>query len=229
MQMWRKALSVVLLSSLTLVGCSATPKANLKNNPAVKKVAVVSLVVSDWGGTVDRDSVGRQSVGGLMQNATGKMIAVTEKELAKHWQVRKVDTFINDAKYRNAAEDVRVGIYAPVIKGKEMPLFGAGFKKGDITAEKAKTLCAALGVDAVVLVFSEWTAKTGGVVPITKALSKNVVSFWDSNGEKIYFRRIDVQGKKPLGAFNVKAVNQETINQWSDAYEEALQKMFAML
>jgi hypothetical protein len=226
--MWKKALLIALLSSIALVGCSA-PKANLKNNPALKKVAVVSLAVSDWGGTVNTNSVGRESVGNLMQNATVKMIALTEKELANHWQVKKVETFIGDAKYRKAAEDIRVSTHSPIIKGKEMPLFGAGFKRGDITPEKAKELCAALGVDAVVLVFSEWTAVTGGMVPITKALSKNVVSFWDSKGEKIYFRRIDIQGRKPLGAFNVKAVNQETINQWSDGYEEALKKMFAML
>ncbi|MBE0595657.1 MAG: hypothetical protein IH614_00145 [Desulfuromonadales bacterium] len=229
--MLKKGLLVVALLSFSLsVGCSSrAPKAQLKNNPSLKKVAVVSLAVSDWGGTVSSSSVGRDSVGNLVQNATGTMIASTEKELAKHWQVRKVDTFITDANYRKAAEQLRVSLYTPVINGKEMPLFGAGFKKGDITPDKAKTLCAALGVDAVVLVFSEWTVKTGGVVPLTKAVSKNIVSFWDSEGQKIFFRRIDVQGKKTLGAMGIKAVNQETIGEWTGGYEEALQKMLAVL
>ncbi|MFA5516953.1 MAG: hypothetical protein WDA20_11765 [Desulfuromonadales bacterium] len=226
-----KKISIVaaLMAMVSLVGCASTPRAALKNNPAVKKVAVVSLAVSDWGGTVNSSSVGNESVGSLMQDATGKMLSITEQELAKHWQVKKVNTFITDAKYRKAAVDTRAAIYAPVAQGKGMPIFGAGFKKGDVTPEKARELCAALGVDAVVLVFSEWTARTGGMIPITKAVSKNVVSFWDRKGQKIYFRRIDVQGRKPLGAMGVKAVNRGTIEQWTGGYEEALQKMFAML
>lgn len=228
--MSKKVLCVAVLFSLVaLTGCANRFKANLKNNPAVKKVAVVSLAVSDWGGTVNHDSVGKDSVGHLMQQATGRMIVYTEKELAKHWKVKDVKTFVTNPKYRKAAEDIQVSTYSPVVKGREMPLFGAGFKKGDITPEKAKTLCSALGVDAVVLVFSEWTAQTGGFVPLTKAVSKNVVSFWDSKGEKIFYRRIDVQGAKPLGAMGIKAVNSTTIAQWTNGYESALNKMLVAL
>jgi hypothetical protein len=224
----RIAILAFLFPLLALAGCAA-PKAKLKNNPNLKKVAIISLAVSDWGGSVNANSIGSESVRTLVQNATGKMLTFTERELANFWQVKRVDSFITDSQYRKAAADIRVSVHSPRVNGKEMPLFGAGFKRGDITPEKAKNLCKTLGVDAVVLVFSEWTTATGGMVPITKARSKNVVAFWDKRGEKIYFRRIDVQGRKPIGAFNIKAVNRETIEQWTDGYEEALRKMFASL
>ncbi len=223
----RIVILALFIPLLALAGCA--PKAKLKANPDLKKVAIVSLAVSDWGGSVNANSIGSESVRTLVQNATGKMLTFTERELGNIWQVKRVDSFITDSQYRKAAADIRVSVHSPRLDGKEMPLFGAGFKKGDITPEKAKNLCKTLDVDAVVLVFSEWTTATGGYVPTTKARSKNVVAFWDKHGKKIYFRRIDVQGRKTIGAFNIKAVNRETIEQWTDGYEEALRRMFASL
>ncbi|HEX9874368.1 MAG TPA: hypothetical protein VGA43_08400 [Deferrimonas sp.] len=218
---------VVLL--LGLAGCAANIKANLKGNPEIKKVAVVSMAISDWGGSVDSGSIGGTAVRDLMRGSTAKMLTFTEKTLAEHWQVRKAETFIAEAGYRKAAEDIQVSVYSPIFKKKEMPLFGAAFKKGDITAEKARALCNTLKVDAVVLVFSEWTQATGGIVPTTRAKTKNVVSFWDKNGEKIFYRRIDMQGRTVLGAYGIKAVTAGTINQWTDSYEVSLNNMFKSL
>jgi hypothetical protein len=225
-RLWLAGLLVLLLG---LTGCVAVGKAKLKGNPELKKVAVVSLAISDWGQSVDSGSIGGTSVAALMQGSTAKMLAFTEKTLAEHWQVREAKTFVAEAGYRKAAEDIQVSVYSPVFKKKTMPLFGPAFKKGDITPEKARQLCTTLKVDAVVLVFSEWTQATGSVVPMTKAKTKNVVSFWDKNGVKIYHRRIDMQGKNPLGAFGIKAVTNETINQWTGSYEVALSEMFKSL
>jgi hypothetical protein len=215
---------------LGLTGCAAIiGKSKIKGNPELKKVAIVSLAISDWGQSVDSGSIGGTAVATLMQGSTAKMLALTEKTLAEHWQVRGAKTFVAEAGYRKAAEDIRVSVYSPIFGKKTMPLFGPAFKKGDITAEKARELCTTLKVDAVVLVFSEWTQATGSVVPTTRAKTKNVVSFWDKNGEKIFYRRIDMLGKKPLGAFGIKAVTNETINQWTDSYEVALGEMFKSL
>ena len=228
--MSKKFLLVTLLVSLVaLGGCGMAGRAHMKISPSVKKVAVVSLAVSDWGGSVKGDSISTTSVHGLMRDATVGMLTYTERELKNHWKVERVGEFITNRKYRKAAEDIRVSTYSPVVRGREMPLFGPGFKKGDITQQKARDLCAALHVDAVVLVFSEWTVKTGGFIPMTKAVSKNVVSFWNKKGEKIYFRRIDIAGRKPIGAMGIKAVNKGTIKQWTWGYETALKRMFAAI
>ena len=221
----RVALLLSLLLALVLGGCAGVT-GNLKGNAQIKKVAVVSLAISDWGRSVDRGSAGGTSVATLMQGATGKMLAHTEKTLGSHWQVKRAETFTGDSAYRKAAEDVQVAVFSPTFGGREMPLFGPGFKKGDITPEKARALCRMLNVDAVVLVFSEWTAATGGVVPTTRAMTKNVVAFWDENGNKIFHRRIDMQGKRVLGAGGIKAVTHETISDWIDSYKLSLDKMF---
>jgi hypothetical protein len=225
-RLWLAGLLVLLLG---LTGCAAAGKAKLKGNPELKKVAVVSLAISDWGQSVDSGSIGGTSVTTLMQGSTAKMLAFTEKTLAEHWQVTEAKTFVGEAGYRKAAVDIRGSVYSPIFSEKTMPLFGPAFKKGIITPEKARELCTTLKVDAVVLVFSEWTQATGKVIPMTRAKTKNVVSFWDKNGVRIFHRRIDMQGKNALGAFGFKAVNNDTINQWTDSYEVALGEMFKSL
>lgn len=222
-------LVTVVISLVALGGCGMVGRAHMKISPAVKKVAVVSLAVSDWGGSVKGDSISTTSVHGLMRSATLGMLTYAESELRQHWKVERVGAFITNRRYQRAAEDIRVATYSPVVRGREMPLFGPGFKKGDITPQKARNLCVALHVDAVVLIFSEWTVKTGAFIPTTKAVSKNVVSFWNKKGEKIYFRRIDVVGRRPIGAMGIKAVNKGTIKQWTWGYETALKKMFAAI
>lgn len=222
--LWYTGLLVLILG---MTGCATTGKANINGTSDLQRVAVVSLAISDWGQSVDSGSIGSTSAGALMQGSTAKMLAFTEKTLAEHWQVREAKTFVTDeASYREVAEDIQVSVYSPIFKEKKMPLFGKSFKKGDITPEKASELCRMLKVDAVVLVFSEWTHAVGRIVPITRAKTKNVVSLWNKNGEKIFYRRIDVQGKNVLGAFGIKAVNSETINEWTDSYEMSLSEMF---
>jgi hypothetical protein len=63
------------------------------------------------------------------------------------------------------------------------------------------------------------------VVPMTKAVSKNIVSFWDKDGQKIFTRRVDMLGNKPLGAMGLKVVNQETINEWTDTYKRSVTRI----
>lgn len=224
----RCLLSGLLALTLVLAGCAGV-KSNLKGNEQVKRVAVVSLAISDWGRSVDTGSAGGTSVGTLMESATGKLLTSTEKTLSEHWQVKRASTFASDPAYRKLAEDVQVSTYSPSFGNREMPLFGPGFKKGDITPEKARALCKVLKVDAVVLVFSEWTAVTGGVVPTTRARSKNVVAFWDKNGKKIFHRRVDMSGRRVIGAGGVKAVTHETIKDWIESYDLSLNKMFVSL
>jgi hypothetical protein len=217
-----------LILVLQLIGCTASV-GNLRENQAVKKVAVVSLSVSDWGGSVSSQSITAQDpVMKLIDKQTVEMLTHLENELSARWEVKRASSFIDNKSYRKEAAESVLTVLVPSLKGQKMPVFttvSGALKKGDIEPDKAKALCKALQVDAVVVVFSEWTAKTGGVVPMTKAVSKNIVSFWDKDGQKIFTRRVDMLGNKPLGAMGLKVVNQETINEWTDTYKRSVTRI----
>ncbi len=224
-------LSMSVLLALSLVGC-AGKQISLREKPSLKKMAVVSLSVSDWGGSVKYGSVGNTSVNKLIEKATQDMLAYSEQTLSKRWEIKPAASFISGKAYQKEAVSSGLDVFVPTVKGKAMPLFtnGSGqIKRGDLVPAKAKALCRCLDVDAVVLVFSEWTYRTGVFVPLTKALSKNIVSVWDKNGTKLAMRRVDKMGTKTLGAMGIKAVNETTINEWVDTYKSSFSQIVKQL
>jgi hypothetical protein len=123
-------------------------------------------------------------------------------------------------------------VYVPRVNGKSMPVFTEASKEikgGQLEPETAKQLCKALGVDGVVLIFSEWSTKTGSFVPTNKAITKNVFTVWDSTGKQAIKKRVDTVGKKTLGAGGIKAVNKDTIGEWRNSYNESLEKIIDSL
>ncbi len=213
---------------LSLCGCLAS-SAKLGDNPEVKKVAVISLAVSDWGGSIKMGAVGGEKVDKLIRDSLNDMLTYTEQQLATRWEVKKTASFVKSSGYRQqGVERQLLSVLVPSPGGQPMTIFtnvSKEIKTGIIDPAKAKALCTALQVDAVVLVFSEWTTKTGGVVPTTKAVSKNILSVWDKNGQKLVTKRVDMMGTRTLGAMNVKAVNQETISEWSDTYKKSVARI----
>ena len=196
----------------------------------VNRVALVSLSVNDWGGSVKSGSVGSEGTEELIYSGLGEMVAYTEQKLAGKWQVKKVADFIGRPEYRALGVERTLTAYLPKISGQEMPIFtkvSKELKSGSISPDLAKQLCAALEVDAVALVFSEWTVKTGGIVPTTKAVSKNIITLWDSNGRKIFNKRVDMMGTRSLGAFGFKAMNRDTVLEWTDTFKRSLDQIFS--
>lgn len=203
-----------------------------KEGSPVRKVAIVSFTVSDVAGTVRMGAVGTQSVPELIRSAINGMLNDAEQKLGKKWAVTKVSTFIDNGGYRKAGVPKTLSVFVPRVNGKEMPVFtesGKEIKAGELHPQKAKQLCAALNVDAVVLIFSEWTAKTGSFVPTTKASTKNVFTVWDRSGKQVFKKRVDTVGKKTIGASHVKAVNKETIKEWRDSFNTSLDKIVSSL
>lgn len=220
-------LSLLLLPLLTLL--PAAP-ACAKGKLEATSLAVVSLSVSDWGGMVRASNWKGSPTQALMQKETAEMVAFTEAELGKRWQVKPVKQFIGDPAFRKLAVEHQLSAILPEIGGHELPLFTAdtkALKKCDIDPETAKALCAALKVDAVVVVFSEWASKTGGFVPTTKAVAKNLVGVWDASGKKVAFDRVDMMGEKTLGAYGGMTVDETTIGEWTNAYQKSLVKILA--
>ena len=56
-----------------------------------------------------------------------------------------------------------------------------------------------LGVDAVVLVYSEWGIDSGKFVPTMKALTKNCFAMYSKDGRKLFYARKDMRGAKVIG------------------------------
>lgn len=228
--MMRKSwcMSAVLCLAVIMSGTIMGSFAFAKDTSAIKKVAVVSFSVSDVAGTVRAGSVGTSSVAGLMKSKVNGMLAEAEKKLGRKWTVVKASSFITNAAYRGQSVENKLTVFLPTVGGKVMPVFtqvGKEIKGGQIDPDKAKAICKALGVDGIVLIFSEWSAKTGSMVPTTKAITKNVLTVWDRNGTMVFKKRVDMVGKKTLGAGGIKAVNDQSIGEWTDAYERALDKI----
>lgn len=230
--MKKKIVAVVVLCLLLAVTFISGSIAFAKDGGAIKSVAIISLSVSDVGGSVNTGSIGSTPVSELITSAVNDMLADAENKLGAKWKVQKTAGFIDNAAYRKASVEKTLTVYQPKVSGKEMPVFtqvSKEIKGGVMDSEKAKELCKALNVDGVVLIFSEWASKTGGFIPTTKALTKNILSVYDVNGKQVIKERVDMVGNKTLGVSGFKAVNQETIGEWRDAYNRALDKILGSL
>jgi len=218
-------LLVLIIFVVAQTGCKSTGAAkSVKTLPQVKKVAVVSLSVSDWGGSVKAGGIG-DSMHQTMQKATDGLLTYTEKELAKQFTVTKASSFIGSKGYKGQTEKLTLTAYVPSVGGKPLGVFTSesrSLKRGDLTPAKAMALCKSLGVDGIFLIFSEWGVATGKFVPTNKALTKNIVSLWDASGQKVFTRRVDKVGTRVLGGMGYKAVTPETITEWTDTYKHSL-------
>ena len=231
--MKKSVLKLALLCSLATLFCFVlSPIVFAADSPKLNTVALVSLTVSDLGGSVQSGSIGSTPTAKLITGAVNDMLNDAEKALGAKWTVAKASTFIDNAGYRKQAVEKTLTVYVPLVNEKEMAVFTQASKEikgGILDAEKAKELCKALNVDGVVLIFSEWAAKTGGFVPTTKALTKNILTVWDSNGNKVVTKRVDTVGNKTLGVGGFKAVNEETIKEWRDSFNRSLEAIIKTL
>ena len=62
---------------------------------------------------------------------------------------------------------------------------------------------------------------------MTKSLTKNIFTMWDRDGNLIAKKRIDKIGQKSLGAFGIKAVNNNTITEWGNSTRRALEEIIS--
>ncbi len=231
--MKKSIFKLAMLCSLATVSCFGSSSTALAEDASkLKNVAIVSISVSDVGGSVQGGSIGSTPVSKLISDAVNTMVDDAEKKLGTKWNVVKVSSFIDNADYRKPSVEKTLTLFVPQVNGKEMPVFtqvSKEIKGGILDAEKAKELCKALNVDGVVLIFSEWASKTGGFVPTTKALTKNILTVWDGSGNKVIYKRVDTVGNKTLGVGGFKAVNEETINEWRDSYNRSLDEILKSL
>lgn len=225
--------SVGLLLGLVFVsllgGCvAATP--TKKPSVAINKMALVSFSVRNWGDMVS-GTAGNAKATELINSTLAGLLTTTENKLAGVKRLNRMSGFINNAGYRSMNVKSEIDLMLPRVSG--TPVANFSRSEGDVVGAKldpavAKKLCAALQVDAVVVVYSEWAWAMGHFVPTKRALAKDVVTVWDRNGNLIFNKRVDETGEGVLGGpYGPVVVNEGTIKQWGGAYLKALDQILA--
>ena len=194
---------------------------------AGKKIALVSIAANNYGDRLQ--GWNSENTTELMADRLNAMLEVTEATFAADWDVVPASTFASKHEFLALAGEQRdVGL--PMINDVLMPLFSIDRKEMIKTTsgqEVALALLDVTGADFLLIVYSEWTLKAGMFIPTNKAMTKNVFSIYDNTGEKIFKLRLDKVGKKTLGAMGRVFVDADTINQWSNSYNESVAAMYA--
>ena len=215
-----------------LFGCASSGRTSSKSSETsnvgagVKKVAIVSLIVRNYGiygstGMIPSD---------LITDNTNNVLASTERIIGNYWSVEPVSSFIDNPDYTTLAKgSARANYFTPRVNGQDMPILSddrRGLIKGAIGKGTAQELCRVLSVDAIVLVYSEWSLQAGNFIPTVKALTKNCITMYDKSGKHLFFGRKDTLGPHPIGGpYAGVHINEDTIGHWLEAYEKGVKKV----
>ena len=216
-------LSLVFVFVFALVSCrSNSSMTTVASQRSGSSVAVVSVAANNFGDSLQGWNSANTS--DLMGSRVAKMLAAAERELGSRFAVVPASGFVGKpAVQQQKGARFEVGL-ARLPQG-TLPVFAqdrSALIKASLTADQARALTRATGADLVAVIYSEWTVATGSFVPTAKALTKNVMSLYDANGQQVYNARQDAMGTQTLGAFGRVAVDESTIDQWVESYETAL-------
>lgn len=212
------ALSVILLG-----GCGASLQSVVASTGG-QRVAVVSLAINDYAGSLQGWNATRTS--DLMYSRAATMLGMVEQQLATHWQVVPAPTFVANPAYQQMTVPYEVAV--PYLNGVPMPTLAVdrgALVQGRLVPQQASALAQITGANLLVVVYSEWGVATGGFVPTSKALTKNVLSIYDASGQLLYSGRLDHRGTRTLGAFGHVVVDQNTVDEWANAFGEAIAQL----
>ncbi len=181
-----------------------------------KKLAVVSLAVNDYNNMLSQWG---KEVGPLLDTKMNGMLDQVEAMFGQKWTVLPAAGFVAKPEYTSLAGEAReVGMPKP--GGNPMHLFGASRKElvaTTVDPAKVAKLAQATGADLVVVMYSEWEVATGSFSPTSKPFTKNVISIYDAAGTRLFHERRDQMGEKPLGAFGLVQIDEETVDDWVKA------------
>jgi hypothetical protein len=217
----------VLVAGLLVAGCGG--RASFTRTAGAYQgasVAVVSVSINDFGGSLQ--GWNQTITSDLMYTRATSMLQMAEAELARHFRVVPAPQFIGNPHYQQLApEPFEVAV--PSVGEHYMPVFAderGQLVRAQVSPGMAQALAQVTGTDLVAVVYSEWGVATGGFVPTSKALSKNVVGLFDASGREVFRKRVDRRGRKTLGAFGRVVVDENSIDEWVEAYREGLELIF---
>lgn len=190
--------------------------AEVKAQTQGKSIALVSLSVNDYNGMLSQWG---QKAGPLLEAKMAGLLADSEGLLGQKWTLVPAAEFVGKDEYQ-ALKGPEREVAMPAAGGASMRLFGADRK--DLVATRAEAtkiaqLAAVSGADLVAIMYSEWEVATGSFSPTSKPFTKNVMSIYDATGKLLFHGRQDQMGEKPLGAFGIVSVDEETVDDWVKA------------
>jgi hypothetical protein len=218
---------MALAFALACAGCGGPSLAGLAASTQGRNIAVVSLSINDYRGSLQGWNSTLTSP--LMTENAATMVTTLEQQLAPSWNVIPAVSFVGRPDYQSLAGPPR-NVAVPIFFSGAMPLFG--MDRSDMVAARippatAQSLAAMLGADLLVVAYAEWGVATGGFVPTSKALSKNVISIYDASGAQVYHGRRDVRGQRTLGAFGHVVVDENSIGEWVNAFHEGVGQLLS--
>jgi hypothetical protein len=221
----------LLLLLLLLSGCIGL---GINDDPPVRKVAVVTLAVSNWRGVGIAGWIQSEAKTQIVQRATDAILGVSEEELGRRWEVVPARSFVAMPAFQSLRVAAKHRIFVPNVIDAALPVFTARIDellKGEMDPARARALCAALKVDAVVAIFSDWTVKSsrGRFARTTKAYTKTVLTVWDAQGRNRGTERVDRLGEVGLDQGFFYIVSDETISEWIAAYRESLVEILRVI
>ncbi len=216
--------SLGLIFVALIAGC--VKNQTTKPTAPINKVAVASFAVANWGGSVTGNGGTNEKTNEVINGAMSNLLYATEGQIGTIMHVTKIGSFIGSPSYRSMNVKNDLEILVPKVNGVPMPVFTNSNDEiiaGTLKPEVARKLCAELKVDAVVVVYTEWTTSVGRFVPTRKALAKNVITLWDRSGNLIFSKRVDQTGDAVIGTIGYsRGANEESIKQWVIAYKKGL-------
>lgn len=222
----RLAAVLALVAAAGLIACGGASFQSVRTATSGQSIAVVSLAINDYGDSLQGWNDTRTS--DLMTSRAAAMVQMAEERLAAHWgTVVPAASFAADPRLQQmaTAHDVAVpfydGVPLPTLARDRGALVGTR-----LAPDQTAALAEITGADLFVVIYAEWGVVTGGFVPTSKALSKNVVSICDAAGQQRWQARKDTRGDRTLGAFGRVVVDENSVDEWVDAYGEGLDLLF---
>jgi len=226
MRQLSKYLSTLLVLLIATAPATAATIASIGAKNKGKTIAVVSVSANNFSNSLQGWNSANTSE--IMGTQLNRMVTMIEELLARDWTVVSAATFATKDEFQAMAGEQReVGL--PDFQGKRMPLFSKDrgqLIKASVDKEVAVKLAQVTGADYILIAYSEWAVATGGLIPTSKALAKNVVSIYDANGKQVYQDRSDALGDKTLGAMGKVAVDQNSIVEWVKAYDKGIHDLY---
>lgn len=221
---WTCALLVALAGVLS--ACGGASLRSVVASTGGQRAAVVSLSVNDYMNSLQGWNSTRTS--DLMGSRAMAMLSSVESILAQHWEVVPATSFAANPELTTLANAFEVAV--PKIGETSMQVFAhdrGALVGARLRPDQAQALARITGANILVVIYSEWGVASGGFVPTSKALTKTVVGVFDANGNELYHGRRDERGQRTLGAFGHVVVDENSIDEWVNAFNTSLGQMFA--
>ncbi len=210
---------------LVLATSCASSGGTLMVPDSTKRIAVISFTANEYTSPFGGVNI---LLDEFIWQVVDEVLMKTEETLGTKWNVVPTSEFVVNAEFQDL-DSTELDVIVPTIANKRMLPFAENREQlvsAEIPIAKLTELAEITKVDYLVVIHTEWGVATGKMVPTSRAYTNTVVSVYNALGERLYHRRHEQLSEKILGAMTAVKVDENTIQQWVDAYMSGLDVMF---